>query len=98
MELRLLVPFRRHAAVAQRATPERRRFTSSVLVPYLGTLLLTWTGVVPGWVLWPVMVLVFGTMTVLGNVWADQDALDALKDDPDTDADGHPGADRDGDR
>lgn len=99
MELRLLVPFRRDAAVAQRATPARRRFMSSVLLPYLGTLLLTWTGLVPAWALWPVMILVFGTMTVLGNVWADQDALDALGGDPDSgagtgDGDGDRGRDR----
>jgi 1,4-dihydroxy-2-naphthoate octaprenyltransferase len=81
MDLTLLVPFRKDAGVAQRATPARRKFMWGVMVPYPVTLVLTWMDVIPRWVLWPLLVALFLVVTVLGNVWADQDALDALEED-----------------
>lgn len=84
MDLRLLVPFRRDAGIAQRATPARRKLIWGLVAPYAVTLILTWMDVVPRWVLWPLLIGVFLVVTVLSNVWADQDAL-AARDDDDAD-------------
>jgi len=73
MDLRLLIPFRRDAKLAQMATPERRRIFYVLFIGYFVALVLSFT-ILPGPWVWFVLVGVFLTLTILGNYWAKTDA------------------------
>ncbi|KGJ79016.1 hypothetical protein GY21_06395 [Cryobacterium roopkundense] len=73
MDLRLLIPFRRDAKLAQMATPERRRIFYVLFIGYFVALVLSFT-ILPGPWVWFVLVGVFLTLTILGNYWAKADA------------------------
>ncbi len=61
--------------MASRRTPERRRVRTVAFVGFIIAVVLSWT-VYPGNWLWIYVLLDFMTFTVLGNVWANMDALD----------------------
>lgn len=86
MDLGLLVPFRRDAREAQTATPKRKAifWVSTVVVTV--AIVLSWT-VLPGNWSWALIVADLVVFTVLGNHWANTDALARLALDPDPDPD-----------
>lgn len=81
MDLSLLVPFRRDAREAQTATPQRKRIFWISNIVVWGALALSWT-VLPGDWVWAVIVADLVVFTVLGNHWANTDALARLARDP----------------
>lgn len=81
MDLRLLVPFRRDARVAHFATGPRKAVFWGTSAGFLVVLALYWSGAIPDWTLWLAWSIDLGIFTVLGNAWADQDALAAVEDD-----------------
>jgi len=73
VDLRLLIPFRRAAKLAQMATPERRRIFYVLFIGYFVALVLSFT-ILPGPWIWFVLIADFVALTVLGNYWAKDDA------------------------
>jgi hypothetical protein len=74
-DYRLFIPFRREAQVASRRTPERKRVRNVAFIGFAIAVVLSWT-VYPGNWLWIYVLVDFVVFTVLGNVWANMDALD----------------------
>lgn len=74
IDLGLLVPFRRDAREAQTATPKRKSiFWISSVVVWVA-IALSWT-ILPGSWAWAVIAADLIVFTVLGNHWANTDAL-----------------------